>query len=216
MGTRWALQKGNGKQNISWVSDVYWVSTRWALAILSRSQCVKLNGHVICVLVSWRRHFPHSYPLARGIHHRKRPLIWVCDISSLLGWWRYWNNSLVSRDMWRLAPRVTSPLLCLVHAAKQKANCNLREVKFRAITKVFRLLQMRIYRLRCERHMLLSQVSDCFGNIAHHIGIVNTALIIPMIYRWSCLGWEPVLLCAHIRSPTYCRPVAGALNLVCK
>ena len=31
VGTRWALQKGNGEQNISWVSDVYWVSTRWAL-----------------------------------------------------------------------------------------------------------------------------------------------------------------------------------------
>ena len=31
VGTKWALQKGNGEQNISWVSDVYWVSTRWAL-----------------------------------------------------------------------------------------------------------------------------------------------------------------------------------------
>ena len=31
MSTRCALQKGNGEQNISWVSDVYWVSTRWAL-----------------------------------------------------------------------------------------------------------------------------------------------------------------------------------------
>ena len=31
VSTWWALQKGNGEQNISWVSDVYWVSNRWAL-----------------------------------------------------------------------------------------------------------------------------------------------------------------------------------------
>ena len=31
VSTRWALQKWNGEQNISWVSDVHWVSTRWAL-----------------------------------------------------------------------------------------------------------------------------------------------------------------------------------------
>ena len=31
VSTRWALQKWNREQNISWVLDVYWVSTRWAL-----------------------------------------------------------------------------------------------------------------------------------------------------------------------------------------
>ena len=31
MSTRWALQKGDGERNISWVLDVYWMSTRWAL-----------------------------------------------------------------------------------------------------------------------------------------------------------------------------------------
>ena len=35
VSTMWALQKGNREQN-SWVSDVYWVSTRWALGEYSQ------------------------------------------------------------------------------------------------------------------------------------------------------------------------------------
>ena len=31
VSTRWGLQMLNGEQNISWVSYVYWLSTRWAL-----------------------------------------------------------------------------------------------------------------------------------------------------------------------------------------
>ena len=67
MSTRWALQKWNGEQNISWISDVYWVSTRWALGeywqrclrrcalgeYCTRWRCV-LGGHwTICVGESW-------------------------------------------------------------------------------------------------------------------------------------------------------------------
>ena len=67
VSTRWALQKWNGEQNISWVSDVYWVSTRWAFGEYWQ-RCLRrcaLGEYCTCLEVCTR---------------------WALDLNSLCRW----------------------------------------------------------------------------------------------------------------------------------